>query len=46
MIPFNVYLRKYVMISYNKINDKNSTDSDYTLLLRKLPDNVTSLNIK
>jgi uncharacterized membrane protein len=40
MICFNIYLRKYVMETYNKINDINSTEANYAILIRKLPKNT------
>lgn len=37
MAAFTVYLRKYAMQTYRRINDRNVTDSDYCLLMRRLP---------
>lgn len=37
IIAFNFYLRAYVLTTYRRINDDNITDSDYCILLRRLP---------
>jgi hypothetical protein len=38
MIAFTLYLRKYSMQLYKVINNRNETDSDFCLILRRLPD--------
>ena len=46
MIGFNFYLRTYVLKTFRRINDNNITDSDYCILLRRLPDLVSREEIK
>ena len=37
MCLFNLYLRKYTLQNYRRINQRQITDADFTLLLRRLP---------
>ena len=37
IILFNIYLRVYTNRKYEQINNKNITDSDYSILIRGLP---------
>lgn len=46
MILFSIYLRKYVLQTYRKINDRNTTDSDYCLFLRRLPPSTKPEDIR
>lgn len=41
MCLFALYLRKYSMQTYRTINNRNTTDSDFALLLHRLPPQTT-----
>lgn len=38
IILFTIYLRYYTLGTYRRINNRNTTDSDYSLMLRRLPE--------
>lgn len=40
MCAFALYLRKYTLQTYRTINNRNTTDSDFCLILRRLPLNT------
>jgi hypothetical protein len=40
MCVFALYLRKYTLQTYRTINNRNTTDSDFCLILRRLPLNT------
>lgn len=37
IILFNIYLRVYATRKYEKINNENITDADYSIIIRGLP---------
>ena len=37
IILFNIYLRVYTTRKYEKINNENITDADYSIIIRGLP---------
>ena len=46
ILVFNLYLRYYSLRMYEKINNKNITDADYSIILRRLPDDTTQQDIR
>lgn len=45
MCLFCLYLRKYSTQAYRHINYRNITDSDFTIILRRLPNNTSENDI-
>lgn len=41
MCGFTLYLRKYSLQAYRIINNRNTTDTDFSIILRRLPSNTT-----
>ena len=40
IISFNIYLRIYFIKNYERINNKNITDADFSIIVRRLPRNT------
>lgn len=45
MCLFSLYLRRYSTQAYRHINNRNITDSDFTIILRRLPSNTNENDI-
>lgn len=41
MCIFNLYLRKYAFRTYRYVNCRNTTDADFAIILRRLPEDTT-----
>lgn len=46
MCLFNLYLRKYAFRTYRYVNCKNTTDADFAIILRRLPEETTEEDIR